>query len=135
MPHIDRWELKEFIKKAVVDAVVILVLGAFLTYLLAILPAQARYTSSYAMKEVPPFFDTLPIYTMVAALLAMLGKLVGSLGSVLGAGKASVVAESVSGYIQGVTEEAEAMSAHGWLALLAGSAIAVGVSLLLSYLL
>ncbi len=132
MPHIGRWEIEEFIKKAGVDAVAILILGAFLTYLLAILPAQARYTSAYAVKEVPPFFDTLPIYTLVAALLAMLGKLIGSLGSVLSAGRASVVAESVSGYIQGVTEEAEAMGAHGWLALLAGSAIAVLVAILLS---
>jgi len=132
LPPIERWEIKEFMKKALIDAAAILVLGAFLTYLLAILPAQARYTSSYAVREVPPFFDTLPIYTLVAALLAMLGKLLGSLGSVLSAGRASIVAESVSGYISGVTEEAEAMGAHGWLALLAGSALAVFVALLLS---
>ena len=125
-------ELRAFARSSLVDAAIILAAGALLTYLLAVMPAQARHTPPYAVGETASFFDYLPIYTLVAALLTMLGKLLGSIGSVSDVGRASVVAESVSGYIEGVTGEAEAMGAHGWLALLAGSAIAVAAALLLS---
>ncbi len=123
--------LKSFIKVALVDAAVILVIGSVLNYVFPRLMTM-RYNPAYAATLIPPFFDTLPVYTLIAALLAMLGKAMGALGSVYSAGRATLVSESVSGYVSGVTEEAERMGASGWLPLLAGSAIAVAVAVVLS---
>lgn len=126
--------VKAFARASLVDAAVILAFGTILNYVIPRLMA-AGYGSANAINLVPPFFDTLPVYTVVAALLAILGKVLGSLGSVMSAGSATIVAGSVSGYVQGVAEEAEEMGTRGWPALLAGSAAAVLASLLLSALL
>lgn len=120
-----------FMKASLVDAAVILVIGSILNYVLPRLMV-AGYSPAYAAALIPPFFETLPVYTLIAALLAMLGKAMGALGSVYTAGRATVVAESVSDYVSGVTEEAERMGATGWLPLLAGSVIAVSAAVILS---
>jgi len=111
-----------FVKRVVVFAFLILVVAFVLSYV----------CSGFNLRVA---IARLDVFTLIASLVAVLGKVIGAMYPIYGIARASIVAPSLADYARGTARQVSEESLVSWLILLASIALAYVLALLLKNIL